>query len=601
VPVTVVIPTYGDPSEVVAAVRSVRATTRRRLVRIVVVDDASPAPDQARLRAELEGKAEVILGEENLGFAGNVNRGLRAATGDVVVLNSDVLATDNSWLECLQYAAYRGHHDGVVGPKLLYPDGRIQSAGSYRPAGGPEFFDHRYRFKPADHGPANAVFPALAVTGAAMYITREALEAVGPMDERFGMAFEDVDWCLRAWVAGYRVVYDPVGELIHAEAVTRGTDVGEREAASRDYFWQKWGDWFDRRDVRTPDGRLRIVYVTQDTGVGGGHREVFEHVNRLRERGHEVELWSLEGPPDWFDLRVPVKAFATYDELADALGREDAIKVATWWDTARAVWMGALPRGAAAYFVQDIETSYYPDDPRRQEAVLATYREEFAFFTTSTWNRDRLTELGVAEVELVPPGIDLETFRPLEGLRRDDVLLAVGRSHPLKNIELTLEAFKRLPPDSAELWMFGVEPELGERSGGRYVLSPSDAEVNRLFNQATVFVQTSRHEGFCLPPLEAMATGGAVVCTDAHGNRDFCRDGENCLMPEATPEAVGAAIRRLLGDPQLRTRLGEAGLATARDHAWERRIDGLERFFERLADRVAAGPSRRAEAERAPR
>ena len=47
-----------------------------------------------------------------------------------------------------------------------------------------------------------------------------------------------------------------------------------------------------------------------------------------------------------------------------------------------------------------------------------------------------------------------------------------------------------------------------------------------------MFVQTSTHEGFCLPPLEAMATGGAVVCTDAHGNRDFCRDGENCLMPE---------------------------------------------------------------------
>jgi glycosyltransferase involved in cell wall biosynthesis len=54
-----------------------------------------------------------------------------------------------------------------------------------------------------------------------------------------------------------------------------------------------------------------------------------------------------------------------------------------------------------------------------------------------------------------------------------------------------------------------------------------------VFSQATVFVQTSVHEGFALPPLEAMAAGAAVVCTDAHGNRDFCRDGVNCLMPAA--------------------------------------------------------------------
>ena len=79
--------------------------------------------------------------------------------------------------------------------------------------------------------------------------------------------------------------------------------------------------------------------------------------------------------------------------------------------------------------------------------------------------------------------------------------------------------------------MFGIEPELGPQHGATYVERPSDEGVNELFNQATVFVQTSTHEGFCLPPLEAMATGGAVVCTDAHGNRDFCVDGDE--LPDA--------------------------------------------------------------------
>ena len=76
-----------------------------------------------------------------------------------------------------------------------------------------------------------------------------------------------------------------------------------------------------------------------------------------------------------------------------------------------------------------------------------------------------------------------------------------------------------------------------------------------------------------------MATGAAVVCTDAHGNRDFCRDGVNCLMPAAEPGAVAAALRRVLGNPTLRDRLGAGGVATAAEYDWERQIDVLERFL----------------------
>ncbi|MEA2445453.1 MAG: hypothetical protein QOJ12_2745, partial [Thermoleophilales bacterium] len=548
-------------------------------------DDGSPPEHHPALRA-IEG-AEVVLGESNVGFAANANRGLRMAEGDVVLLNSDVVAHEG-WLACLQYAAYADYHNGIVGPKLLYPDGRIQSGGSYRPEGAPEWFDHRFRFKPADHPAACAVFPAVAVTGACMYVRDEVIERIGLLDEAYGMGFEDVDWCMRAWEAGYRVLYYPFAELTHAESVTRGTEVGEREADSQKRFWKRWGGWFDDRDVRTPDGRLRVIYVTEDTGVGGGHRDVFEHLNRLRARGHEVQLFSLGDAPDWFPLEAPVRTFDDYRDLTEALAGENAIKVATWWNTGAPVWIGSVQRGLPVFFVQDIETSYYPDDVPEQNNVLAAYREEFRFMTISEWNRSRLREFGL-DASLIPPGIDLETFRPLEGRRRDDLILAIGRSQPLKNLGLTLDATRRLPADRAELWMFGVEPDIGDLHRTRYFDTPSDEEVNELFNTATVFVQTSRHEGFCLPPLEMMATGGAVVCTDAHGNRDFCRDGENCLMPEPTPESVAGAIARVLEDPDLRRRLGEAGIRTAADYAWETRIDSLEGFLEEVADTGAIG------------
>ncbi len=610
-PVDVVIPSFRDAEHVATLVASIQRTVPAGMARIVVADDASGAEHVAALRA-IAG-IEVVAGERNEGFAANVNRGLRVCdpARDVVVLNSDTEARPG-WLACLQFAASQEDDIGVVGARLVYPDGRIQFAGTARNLGAPEWFDHRYRFKPEGWGPAGIAGPALAVTGACMYITRVARERVGLFDERYPMAYEDVDLCLRCWQAGLRVLYFPAASLYHHESVTRGTDVGARERASQELFWELWGDFFDARDVRTPGGGLRIVYVTEGTGVGGGHRDIFEHLNRLAERGHECALYTLGEEPDWFDLRVPVRSFEFYDELIDALAGLDAIKVATWWNTAAPVWYASVLHGTPVYFVQDIETSYYPDDESVRHAVIDSYRPEFRYMTISGWNRERLRELGL-DAELIPPGIDLENFRVRPGVRRrDDMVLALGRSNPLKNLPLTIDAWRMLGGRASlgarteaagaaqaggsaqagtsseragrpELCLFGIEPELATEEGMRYVRSPTDGEVGELFSEATVFVQTSSHEGFCLPALESMATGGAVVCTDAHGNRDFCVDGENCLMPEPDAESVSAALARLLADPELRARLGRAGIETAAEFAWERRIDALEAFLEGIA------------------
>lgn len=581
-PVDIVVPSFRDAEHVERLVRRIRATVPKGMTRVIVADDASGPEHLARLRA-IAG-IEVIAGEQNRGFAANVNRGLAATdpARDVVVLNSDV-EPQRGWLACLQHTCEQEDRAGVVGARLLYPDGRIQFAGAARNLGAPEWFDHRYRFKPADWGPASTPGPTLTVTGACMYVSRALIERIGAFDERYPMAFEDADYCLRAWQASFNVLYCPSACLVHHESVTRGRQVGERERESQQRFWERWGAFFDEREIRDENGRLRIVYVTEDTGVGGGHRDIFEHLNRLAERGHEVALYTLGEQPDWFPLRAPVHSFEDYEQLVAALAPLDAIKVATWWATAVPVWRASVLRGIPVYFVQDIETSYYPEGERERNAVLDSYRPEFAYMTISGWNSERLSELGL-QATLIPPGIDLDCFRPLpEVPRREDMLLALGRSNPLKNLPLTIAAWRALPQPRPELCMFGIEPELATDPGMRYVRSPSDEEVARLLAEATVFVQTSTHEGFCLPPLESMATGGAVVCTDAHGNRDFCLDGENSLMPEASVEAVRDAIARLLGDPALRQRLGSAGIETAAGYAWERRIDALETFFQQVA------------------
>lgn len=521
-PVTVVVPSEKDA-------RRVRSTVRHGRMRIVVGDGPAAAAD---------------------------------ASDDVVLLASGVVP-QRGWIERLQYGAYRQPEIAIATPKVLRPDGAIGSAGlQYDVRTGR--FGHRHEGAPASRPEANINVPVIGANDACVYLKRALLD--GGQD---GV----VDLSLAAWERGLRSYYLPAA-TVRADSTTPAPDAGPRRA------------FFDGREVRTSGGHLRVVYVTEDTGVGGGHRDIFEHLNRLAERGHEVELFSLGDHPDWFPLQVPTRTFGDYGELVDALEPLDAIKIATWWNTAAPVWLASVRRGVPVFFVQDIETSYYPDSADMRSHVLAAYRPEFHYMTISGWNRDRLTELGL-DAELVPPGLDLETFHPLpEVRRRGDMLLALGRSNPLKNLPLTLDAWRALggPGSGPELCLFGIEPELGPRHGARYVERPSDEGVNRLLNEAAVFVQTSTHEGFCLPPLEAMATGGAVVCTDAHGNRDFCADGVNCLMPEPTVESVTGAIRRLLEDPDLRVRLGRAGLETAAGYVWERRIDELEGFLGHVAD-----------------
>jgi GT2 family glycosyltransferase len=401
-PVTVVIPTYGDPSFVVDAVRSLRATTAPGAVRIVVADDASPVKDVERLRRIEE--IELVEGSETRGFAANCNRGIGRLRPDedLVLLNSDVIAHEG-WLEALQHVAYSQERVGIVGPKLLYADGAIQSAGSMRNTGAPEWFDHRYRFRAADHPPANVVGPCLAVTGAAMYVRRECLAAIGGrFDEAYGMAFEDADWCLRAWDSGWRVLYCPFATLTHLESKTRGKQQGERELASQRLFWERWRGWLEDRDVSADDGGLRIVYVTERIGPGTG----LEQLQVLRNAGHHVELWACaDDRPAGLDLGgMTVRTFggsaATLERELEPLA---AVKVTVGWRTAEQVWVASVRCGIAVYLVEDEQGAPGPD----RAEIIDTYRPEFRYLTIAVTGAQRLAQFHVTPTVAAPGQADV--------------------------------------------------------------------------------------------------------------------------------------------------------------------------------------------------
>lgn len=327
----------------------------------------------------------------------------------------------------------------------------------------------------------------------------------------------------------------------------------------------------------------KVIFVLPATTLSGGIRVVFEVAEGLSARGIETEIWSLKTPVSWKVNSVVLRQFQTYSALIHSLSVENAIKVATWWETADVVFLSSYLQGLPVQFVQEFETWFYPDDPAGQAAVVSSYRPEFQYITTATYQLEELKSIGLKPC-LIPVGYDSDEYFEIPEIERErGVILALGRSFFQKNFEMTARAWQRISKSGSRLWLFGHEPGILTGSNVTYFNRPSNSEVNELLNRAEVFVQTSIHEGFSLPIIEAMATGCAVITTDSHGNRDFCFDGVNCLIVDQDDDIqLSEAIEVLLKDEALRIQLVSEALKTAENFRWSKLLDQYHSYFSAL-------------------
>ena len=144
-----------------------------------------------------------------------------------IFLNNDIEARTEGWLAALRAQALRPDV-AAVGARLLYPDGRLQHCGivvgltgaAGHPLVGlaPERSGYLHM--------ARVTRECSAVTGACLAVRREVFEELDGFDEDLGVDLNDVDFCLRAWDAGYRTIYEPAAELVHHESPSRGTAGG---------------------------------------------------------------------------------------------------------------------------------------------------------------------------------------------------------------------------------------------------------------------------------------------------------------------------------------------------------------------------------------
>ena len=239
--VSLVIPVYGQHEYTFNCLKSLADHTELAKLEIIVVDDASPTPLSSAL-ADVSG-IRLIRNEGNLGFIGSCHRGANLARGEfLVLLNNDIQVTAG-WLNALLNVFTLRPDAGLVGARLVYPDGRLQEAGgivwqdasawNWGRGDDPERPPYRY-LRAVDY-----------CSGACLAMRRVDWLANGGFDRAFGPAYyEDTDLAFRVRAGGKSVYYQPEAKIYHFEGISSGTDesqgVKQHQVINRGIFLERW-------------------------------------------------------------------------------------------------------------------------------------------------------------------------------------------------------------------------------------------------------------------------------------------------------------------------------------------------------------------------
>lgn len=325
--------------------------------------------------------------------------------------------------------------------------------------------------------------------------------------------------------------------------------------------------------------RLRLCHLVPRTDVGGGARVLFEHANRLHDRGHEVTVLSHFPPPAWFDLRARFQQVPFGVELVEAVPDCDLI-VAGYWDQVLAArTLGVAPvvhfEQGDFHLFEDIAQETREVVARNVEAADATM---IVSGTVAAVLRDRY---GVAAT-VIPNAVDPAVFHPAaEGTWQRPYLLFVGWDGTIfKGMAEMRRVWQAVRGHGDGVDLVWVTPRPPQEPLGRVVVSPDQATLGALYRGAAAYVCCSHYETFPLPPLEAMASGTPVVTTKNTGVLEYARDGVNALLADIRDvDGLAAQVRRVLDEPDLAARLRAGGLQTAAGYSWDTIITRVEETY----------------------
>jgi len=233
--ISIIIPNKDHIDDLKQCINSIFSKSSYKNFELIIVENNSTSATTFEYYKTLEDneRIKVVSWDGVFNYPAINNFGVSHAKGDyILLLNNDTEVITPDWLQEMLMFAQRPDV-GAVGAKLYYPDDTIQHAGVIVGLGGVAGHSHKYfhRSNPGYMSRLKIAQNLTAVTAACMMIRRDVYEEVGGLDEKFSVAFNDVDLCMRIRKKGYLVVFTPFAELYHYESKSRGIeDTPEKQA-----------------------------------------------------------------------------------------------------------------------------------------------------------------------------------------------------------------------------------------------------------------------------------------------------------------------------------------------------------------------------------
>ncbi len=298
--VSIVIPVYNEFQYTYNCLMSILNHSGDVAYEIIIADDRST--DQTKDITDIVSGIKVVRTAENLRFLRNCNHAAKHAEGKYILfLNNDTQVQEN-WLQPLVRLIESDERIGMVGSKLIYPDGYLQEAGGILWKDG-SAWNYGNRKNPEDPE-YNYVKEADYISGAAVMIKRSLWHKIGGFDERFVPAYcEDSDLAFAVRAQGYKVLYQPLSVVVHFEGVSNGTDLsgGQKlyQTKNQQKLVEKWTEVLERdhfpnaENVFTARDRnrykpvlLMVDHYVPQYDKDAGSRTVFQYLKMFVDKGY---------------------------------------------------------------------------------------------------------------------------------------------------------------------------------------------------------------------------------------------------------------------------------------------------------------------------
>lgn len=597
--VSIIVPSFGQVAVTLRCLRAIASAQTRTPFEVIVAEDASGDPAVALLE-RVDGLV-LLRNPDNLGFIGNCNQAALSARGRYLLfLNNDTEPLPG-FLDALVAAAEAVPDAGLVGAKLLFPDGRLQEAGCIVWQDGTGW--NYGRGDDPGLPQYNAVRDTDYVSGAAMLLRRDLFEVLGGFDPLFAPAYyEDTDLAFKVRARGLRVIYQPASVVVHHEGLSHGIDPGSgvkaRQEINRHRFVARWPKLLAREHMppgsapgsapgqapgqptmraaahgRGRPAMLVIDHYVPEPDRDAGSRSTLSILTALRQAGWLVAFWPMNRTRNVYTSLLETMGITVLDDRIglgfDAWFAAEGSQfdhVMTMRPTVAPWFLSALLTGTTATL------SFYGHDVHhlrlRRQAALQGDRH-MAQEADAMERRERAL-WGLFDIVLYPSETEAALVRRLMPGTRAHAIVPYAfdrfpaRGAPPRTPSLLFVAGFAHPPNvDAALWLVA---EILPR-------------VRRRVPQATLVLAGSHPTETVLGLASEAVTVTGSLDSDA---LDACyRDARAAIVPLRAGAGVKGKVVEALqqGVPLVTTPIGAEG------------IDGLERIVD-----VTDDPDRMAEA-----